>query len=195
MNYLAHIYLSGSNPKMQLGGFIADFVKGSNWQHYPKEIRNGILLHRQIDSYFDQHKLVGELLDMLRPIFGRYNGIVLDMYFDYFLANEFKKFSKTNLLLFSLKFYITCLRNYGYLPDKVKYFIFHFIATNRLYAYRSTNGLRKSLEIMQKYKMHALNPQDCIHFLSNHTDFLNSKFELILNNVIAFSLSTTHKNE
>ena len=30
MNYLAHIFLSGSNRKVQLGNFVGDAVKGSS---------------------------------------------------------------------------------------------------------------------------------------------------------------------
>ena len=30
MNFLAHIYLSGDDPNIQLGNFIGDFVKGRN---------------------------------------------------------------------------------------------------------------------------------------------------------------------
>ena len=30
MNFLAHIYLSGTNPKTMVGNFIGDFVKGRN---------------------------------------------------------------------------------------------------------------------------------------------------------------------
>lgn len=34
MNYLAHIFLSGSSPKSQIGGFVADAVKGK-YDNYP----------------------------------------------------------------------------------------------------------------------------------------------------------------
>ena len=35
MNYLAHIYLSGDDPGMQIGNFIADGVKGNHYPDYP----------------------------------------------------------------------------------------------------------------------------------------------------------------
>ena len=46
MNYLAHIYLSGSSPQIRVGGFIADAVKGGIPEHYPYKLRSGIRLHR-----------------------------------------------------------------------------------------------------------------------------------------------------
>ena len=30
MNFLAHLYLSGDNPRLMVGNFIGDFVKGRN---------------------------------------------------------------------------------------------------------------------------------------------------------------------
>ncbi len=37
MNYLAHIFLSGSNRKVQLGNFVGDAVKGSSYKNYPPD--------------------------------------------------------------------------------------------------------------------------------------------------------------
>lgn len=53
MNYLAHIFLSGSNRKVQLGNFVGDAVKGSSYKNYPPDIAKGIQLHRAIDDYTD----------------------------------------------------------------------------------------------------------------------------------------------
>ena len=57
MNYLAHLYLSGSNKDLVILNFIADHVKGKAFLDYPKVIQNGILFHRKIDHFTDQHKL------------------------------------------------------------------------------------------------------------------------------------------
>jgi acyl carrier protein phosphodiesterase len=57
MNYLAHVYLSGSNKELAIGNFIADHVKGKAYLEYPEIIQNGILLHRKIDYFTDQHPI------------------------------------------------------------------------------------------------------------------------------------------
>lgn len=61
MNYLAHIFLSGSNRKVQLGNFVGDAVKGSSYKNYPPDIAKGIQLHRAIDDYTDRHPAVCEV--------------------------------------------------------------------------------------------------------------------------------------
>ena len=131
MNYLAHIFLSGKRRRVQIGNFIGDFVKGSKLKYYPDEIRKGIVLHRLIDEFTDNHVVVKQTIDFVRPAFGRYSGIIVDMYFDYFLAKNFRFYSKTSLNSFAFWFYITAILNYNHLPVKVKRFIFHLIFSNR----------------------------------------------------------------
>jgi acyl carrier protein phosphodiesterase len=55
MNFLAHIYLSGNNELLKIGNFMADGIRGKQFETYPKAIQNGILLHRAIDSFTDAH--------------------------------------------------------------------------------------------------------------------------------------------
>jgi len=187
LNYLAHIYLSHNKAGLQIGNFIADFVKGSKLNAYPDRIKNGILLHRLIDDFTDKHPVVKECVILLRPVFGRYAAIVLDMYFDYFLAKNFRLYSKNHsLTLTAIKFYGTALLNYKFLPKKVKRFIFHFILSNRLGKYASMAGLENSLRIMSFHKISAINPSQCIEFLVNHQEELELKFHLFFPELIQF---------
>ena len=58
MNFLAHLYLSKNNKNILIGNFIADAVKGKKYKDYSKEIQTGILLHREIDNFTDNHTVV-----------------------------------------------------------------------------------------------------------------------------------------
>ena len=188
MNYLAHIFLSGNNKEIQVGNFIADFVKGSKLNEYPNEIRKGIVLHRLIDEYTDKHLIVKETIMLLRPEFGRYSGIIVDMYFDYFLAKNFNQYANNqSLSCLSLNFYFAVIWYYKYLPAGVKRFIFHFISTSRLTKYATVNGLKNSLEIMANHKVSALNPEQIIEFLEANLDELEQKFHLFFPELINFA--------
>ena len=151
MNYLAHIFLSGSNRKVQLGNFVGDAVKGSSYKNYPPDIAKGIQLHRAIDDYTDHHPAVCEVVHRLQPEFGRYSGVLLDIYFDYLLASRFESFSGVSLRRYTRTFYLSLLINYRYLPVRFKRFIWHFILTDRLRKYATLNGIRESLNIMVEY--------------------------------------------
>ena len=126
MNYLAHIFLSGSNRKVQLGNFVGDAVKGSSYKNYPPDIAKGIQLHRAIDDYTDHHPAVCEVVHRLQPEFGRYSGVLLDIYFDYLLASRFESFFGVSLRRYTRTFYLSLLINYRYLPLRFKRFIWHF---------------------------------------------------------------------
>jgi acyl carrier protein phosphodiesterase len=187
LNYLAHIFLSGKDSGLQIGNFIGDFVKGSQFNDFPEGIRNGIILHRKIDHFTDNHEIVKETIAFLRPNFGRYSGIISDMYFDYFLAINFSKYSGgKSLNQFAYRFYFYVLIKYKYLPDRVKSFIFHFIFTNRLSSYSSLDGLKNSLEIMSRHKVKAIHPQKTIDFLIENQTYLEQQFHLFFPDLIEF---------
>jgi len=191
LNYLAHIFLSGNDHQLQIGNFIGDFVKGSKFNAYPALIQEGILLHRKIDSYTDSHDVVKQTILLLRPTFGRYSGIIADMYFDYFLSVNFQTYSKKPLYLFACRFYFFAFLNYNQLPLKVKRFIFHFISTNRLYKYSSIDGLKRSLEIMAIHKVTALDPDKIIAFLLENHDELERKFHQFFPDLIEYVRTET----
>lgn len=187
MNYLAHIFLSGHDKSMQTGGFIADFVKGKKAEAYPEAIRRGIQLHREIDAFTDSHEVVRELVRLLRPAFGRYSGIVADMYLDHFLALHFNKYTQISLGKFSRRFYFAAIVRYRHLPPRVKRFIFHFISTNRLKKYSTVDGLKESLLIMAAYKISALNPEEIILFLEGNYAELEALFHKFFPDVVGFA--------
>lgn len=172
---------------MQLGNFIGDFVKGSRFNNYPEDIKQGILLHREIDHFTDSHPVVKEIIGQLRPEFGRYSGIVADMYFDYLLASDFDIYSpEKSLKSLSLQFYATAIWNYRWLPERVRGFIFHFISTNRLKQYASISGLRTSLEIMTSYKVKHLQPDKIIDYLIKNEKSLREGFHLFFPDIIRY---------
>lgn len=186
MNYLAHIYLSGNNPKLQIGNFIGDFVKGSQYKCYPNRMQQGVLLHRKVDDFTDNHPVVKESVSLLKSRFGRYSAIILDMYFDYFLAKNFRKYSAVSLHLFAIKFYLNLILHYYFLPKRVKSFVIHFISSHRLYKYASKAGLQNSLEIMAKYKISSIEPDKCIQFLSENEDILETNFYLFFDDLLTY---------
>lgn len=177
MNYLAHIFLSGEKRGIQIGNFIGDAVKGKDYRFYPPEICQGILLHRQIDAFSDAHPAVKEAVNLGRALFGRYSAVVTDIFFDYFLALNFKTYSQHSLKSFAWKFYLTLIRHYRDLPPRFQRFMWHFILTDRLSCYASPEGIRRSLEIMAKYRGLPVDPQQAYDFLFLHQQDLQVLFQ------------------
>ena len=88
VNYLAHAYLSFGIPDVVVGNLISDFVKGKKQLDYPDSIRKGITLHRAIDTFTDSHPVTRHAKSYFRGVYGLYSGALVDVAYDYFLAND-----------------------------------------------------------------------------------------------------------
>jgi acyl carrier protein phosphodiesterase len=151
MNYLAHIYLSGESDQIILGNFIGDFVKGKKYLNYPEKVAYGIQLHRAIDSFTDQHNDVREFIQLLKPGYGRYSGIVADVFMDHFLASDWNNYSVYTLRQFSKHAHAVFLSNFMLLPFKVKQFLPFLIQHKRFESYAQRESMFHVLEIMSKH--------------------------------------------
>lgn len=151
MNFLAHLYLSKDNPEQMVGNFIGDHVKGASYKKYPPEIAAGIIFHREIDHFTDNHEITKASTALLKPIYERYAGVVTDMIYDYYLASSFDRYSTSNLNAFESNCYKNLFEHYSYLPDRVKNFLPKMQAARRLQSYAHMDGIYESLDIMSKY--------------------------------------------
>ena len=146
MNFLAHAYLSFGQEEILVGNFIADFVRGKELENYPKKVQLGIRLHRAIDTHTDSHPLVKQVQSFLIPRFGHYSRVISDVFFDYFLAKNWKNYSNTDLEEFSLDTYRTLSTYPCELPEAFCR-MFHWMqAQNWLYAYREAAGIQAALD-------------------------------------------------
>ena len=151
MNYLAHLYLSGDDEKTLVGNFIGDYVKSKKFENYPEKIQKGILLHRQIDSFTDSHPKFREAKELFRPEYGLYSGIMVDFFYDHFLAVNWNKYSTVTLRSFSKRTHAILLSNFMNLPARVQGFLPFLIQNRRLESYATVDGIIQSIEIMSKY--------------------------------------------
>ncbi len=104
MNYLAHAYLSFHNPDILAGNMISDFVKGKKQFDYPSIIQKGIRLHRDIDTFTDQHPSTKKGKEDFKPAVGSYSGAFMDVVYDHFLALDTDEFFENNLKKMSAAF-------------------------------------------------------------------------------------------
>ena len=145
MNYLAHLYLSGESEGSIIGNFIADSVRGSQFMNYPDRIKEGILLHRRIDSFTDKHEIVRKSKLRLMPEFHKYSTVIVDVFYDHFLAANWEEYSSVPLRKFCDSVYALLQKNAGMVPVRSAFFL-HYMTTNDiLFHYRSIEGIGKAL--------------------------------------------------
>ena len=150
MNFLAHIYLSGSNKKITVGNFIGDFVKGNKINDFDSDIKKGIQLHREIDGFTDSHPIVRESKLRLRPGFRHYSPVIVDVFYDHFLAKNWSEFSDVPLLKFSQDFYLMIETFKTAVPSEVNHMLTYMKRDNWLYNYQLIEGIHRTLSGMAR---------------------------------------------
>jgi acyl carrier protein phosphodiesterase len=145
LNYLAHAYLSFNHPELQIGNLLGDFVKGNKHLAYSPRIQEGILLHRFIDSYTDQHPLILESIKVFKPTFRLSGGVFVDILFDHFLANDPRYFTTESLYNFTDSIYQNIAFHEHVLDEKMRIFFGYMRDYNWLYLYKDLSGIEKSI--------------------------------------------------
>lgn len=146
MNFLAHIYLSGNDEHLMLGNFIADFIHRGDYSRYDDRILKGVRLHHVIDRFMDAHALPRQGAERLKPLFGRYSGVIIDIVYDHFLAVEWERYSPQKLADFADNAYQIFFKYTNLLPESVQGFLPFMSSQNWLVQYGTLGGFRRSLE-------------------------------------------------
>jgi len=179
MNFLAHLYLSGDNPKVKIGNFIGDFVKGKNLsERFDADVAKGIALHREIDWYTDTHAVVKQSKDRLRPKYRHYSGVIVDIFYDHFLAKNFDKYSTHLLPDFAEACYATLQQHETILPEEVKYMLPYMINGNWLVNYSKLEGIQKALSGMARRTRFESKMEESVADLKNHYEDFKKEFEI-----------------
>jgi acyl carrier protein phosphodiesterase len=151
MNFLAHLYLSGDDPKIMVGNFIGDFVKGKNvGERFEQSIAFGIDLHRSIDEFTDRHHIVRSSKVRLREKYRHYSGVIVDMYYDHFLASNWNEFHPEPLDVYAQKAYAILKQHLPILPERVAWMLPYMIDGNWLVGYGTVHGIGRALSGMSR---------------------------------------------
>lgn len=150
MNYLAHLFLAGSDPEIILGNFIADHVKGSDVLNYSDKIRKGISMHRAIDTFTDQHPVVKQSIMRLRTDFRKYAGVIVDMYYDHYLSANWNEYSNQELVDFTKTRYDILNSFIAIIPARSARLLYYMEKQNWLQSYSSFDGMQQAFNGMSR---------------------------------------------
>lgn len=178
MNFLAHIYLSGDNDLLKIGNFMADSIRGHKYEEYPAEIRKGILLHRAIDSFTDTHPIYRQSKHRLHEKYGHYSGVIMDIFYDHFLAKNWNMYSNEKLETYAEHFYNLLKNNYEILTERTQSMIPYMIGRNWLVSYASIEGLEMILFQMNHRTKNRVAMQESIIELQQFYTEFETEFQL-----------------
>ncbi len=150
MNFLAHIYLSGDNQLIQIGNFMADGIRGKDYESYLIDIQKGIILHRAIDTFTDSHQIFRQSTKKLHERYHHYSGVIVDIFYDHFLAKNWHQYSNIPLEKYTASFYKALQDNYNSLSDKAKRILPIMMREDWLTIYATIEGISHILKQMDR---------------------------------------------
>lgn len=189
MNFLAHIYLSGNDNELMIGNFIADFIKGQKKEDFPPQIKKGIELHRAIDDFTDHHPVTSESKRRLYPNHHKYSGVVVDLYYDHFLAKNFSTYSTVSLEVFTFLTYEKILLYKTVLPPRVLEFLPFMIERNWLFNYATIEGIGRTLTGLGKRVSFENRMNEATIDLERHYSSFEEEFSVFFPQLINFAAS------
>jgi len=187
MNFLAHIFLSFNDDEIALGNFIADSIRANKFQHLPPRIIQGITLHRAIDTFTDSHKIPKISSKRLHKNYSHYSRVIVDIYYDHFLAKNWLRYSDVPLDIFVSDFYTLLEKNYDLLPAQVKRMMPYMIHDNWLLNYGNLEGIAKVLEGMNRRTKNKSKMNLAIIDLEKHYDLFEEEFTLFFDELLAYA--------
>lgn len=149
MNYLAHIVLSKSHIDYQLGNLLADPLKGRAWLTSSALHKEGLVMHRSIDSFTDSNQHVKNSKLQLGKK-GHLKGVVIDMAFDYLLLKNWEQFATVPRRAFIDNFYEESIASLSQLPANASTFINALVTNDILSSYSTLDGLAQAFERIDK---------------------------------------------
>lgn len=145
MNWLAHLFLSEPDVEMRLGNLLADIVKGTERQKLNSQIQRGIKCHQIIDQFTDNHLIFQRSKQRLNPDYRRFSGVIVDVFYDHYLAKNWGNYTNIGLNDFTNEIY-TSFQNYpGQIPYIVRQLITRVAAEDWLGSYQQISGVENTL--------------------------------------------------
>lgn len=161
MNYLAHALLAGDHPADRIGGVIGDFVKGP-LDPLPAGLgpglAAGVMLHRRIDSFADTHPAFLRSRGRVSAARRRVAGVMVDMFYDHFLARYWAQFSEQALGDFTADTYRMIAAHPEPLPPSFGPVFERMRAHDWLGSYRDAAVVALALDRMAELRLRRPNP-------------------------------------
>jgi acyl carrier protein phosphodiesterase len=184
MNYLAHMFLSFDEPDIITGNFLGDMISNKDVKTYPEGIRKGVFIHRQIDTFTDDHPEVLKGVRRLYKNHSKYASVLIDIYYDYILALNWPTYTNETMQDFADRIYKALQSNLSLMPDRVQRHLQGMVSGNWLLSYANLGGIQYAIDRM---KMRASKPElfaGAVESLESDLDLLNDEFNIFFPEII-----------
>nr|WP_221411540.1 ACP phosphodiesterase [Dysgonomonas sp. 216] len=136
---------------------IADMLRGKQMDNFPYAIRKGVVIHRKIDRFTDEHPIVRHTKKIFNYSARRYDGIFLDIAYDYFLANDTSRTPENGWMNFSQWCYSEVDKRISLLPERFIKMFEVMKQDNWLYNYKNEWMIKRSFSWISKRAIYLPN--------------------------------------
>jgi acyl carrier protein phosphodiesterase len=194
MNFLAHFYLSGNSEERMIGNFLADFVRGKQFEQYSEGIIQGIMLHRKIDSYTDAHPVFKQSVARLRGKYAKYAGVIMDVFYDHLLAINWERYATSNLKDYTQYIHQLLEQNSQHLTSDARLFLKYMQHHNVPYFYAQKEGIQKVLHGMSQRTSFPSKMHEAVEELELYFPLFEDEFHVFFMDIKAYVESINYNN-
>ncbi len=174
LNFLAHALLAGDQPALIVGGVTGDWVKGTLPGALPSDLARGVALHRAIDSYAETNPAFCRSRARFSPQRRRYAGILVDIFYDHLLAQNWTTLHHQPLHTYSSLVYGLIKARLQDLPTDTYRALQMMAREDWLSSYAHIDGIT---DVLQRMSHRARQPNPLAYgeqeFLANIDGFTN----------------------
>jgi len=144
------MFLTRHDSKLTVGNYVADFIRNRDLVLFPKKVVKGIHLHRHIDHYTDTHPEVLKSTRKLRKRHKKYAPVVIDVFYDYILSQNWDTFSDVPKRDFADDIYSTLTKYSHMFPIHLQDITARMIEDDFLLQYGKKSGMQKTFKRIAK---------------------------------------------
>ena len=198
MNWLAHTFLSELDIQHQLGNLLSDHLKGKIIDKSNAKFNAGISLHKQIDSFTDNHEIFID--SKMRLGDKKYlKGVIIDITYDHFLAKNWETYATCSLNDFLTDLHSKAFSIKHTLSPRAEDFINKVIGSFWLERYKTTDGLFHSISMIDKRLSKALikreKASDYIPIIEKELENLEQDFHDFFPHLLSFVRSKVNTKQ
>jgi acyl carrier protein phosphodiesterase len=176
MNYLAHLYFSAPRPLAWAGSLMGDFFKGRHFGELPDDLVTHLKLHRRLDTFALDSPPFQISRQRLCSSFGHGRSILVDVFYDHFLACQWENYSSEPLPAFADGVYSGLRACHHYLPARLQEQLPGMIAGDWLTSYRQEEVVERVLLRLEQRLKHKIPLARGYAQLHQHRDELEQDF-------------------
>ena len=176
-----------------MGNMIADFISNRDLQSLKPEVREGVMVHRKIDTFTDSHESVRESIRRLHPIFHKYSPVVVDIYYDYFLSKNWRRYAALPIVEFSVDVYGTFNSRMEEVPDLMKPRLQSMISHNFLENYGTKTGIQFTFNKFQERVKFPVSFEQASDIMMVYEDEFNDEFNVFFPEIKKYIVELENK--